>query len=312
MSERTPDGDLSRRSLLRGMGGLGATGLVGSLVGCSQVTDRRYEAAPVALEDADEREQRLFDAGTWEVTKRPEALGLDVEATLVNHFAAYRGPERIESRDVEFFGKETTAKAFAGAPGEDTFVVFEVARVIHEGDVVFGVRSTSQDAEGRPMQPLSNHNIDWEQVEEDLENATRPDSIPDPVDMCDGLRYVAITKPKNNGNTWTASPDTKVGGQPAIEITAHARTKVNHALAAEFNCPTPDKSFCHYEWSYREEGSGATWKQAGTGQIATFALPEKRSICNPTTYRIRVKAFDSDGNHESTDKITYTISVSGC
>jgi hypothetical protein len=109
MSERTPDGDLSRRSLLRGMGGLGATGLVGSLVGCSQVTDRRYEAAPVALEDADEREQRLFDAGTWEVTKRPEALGLDVEATLVNHFAAYRGPERIESRDVEFFGKETTA-----------------------------------------------------------------------------------------------------------------------------------------------------------------------------------------------------------
>jgi hypothetical protein len=368
MSEHAPDGDLSRRGFLRGMGALGATGLVASLVGCSALTDRRYEAAPVALENADEREHRLFDAGTWEVTRSAETLGLDVEATLVNHFTAYRGPEanlgfaampavqeggqnlnplasrpleelvasetarslldrvgvdggdgelewhrgpeHVESRDLEFFGKETTAKAFAGAPGEDTFVVFEVARVIREGDVVFGVRSKNRDAEGQPMQPLSNHKIDWGKVEEDVEEATRPDRVPDVPDRCEGLRYVAITKPKKNA--YLANPKTTVrGGKPAVELTAHARTRVNRSRAAEFNCNPSEKGFCHYKWSYREAGGGGNWRPAGTGQIVTFPLVDKNTTGGFTKYEIRVKAFDSDGNHRSTDTITVRIQAIG-
>jgi len=363
MSERIGDGDCTRRSFLRGVSALGTTGLVGSLVGCSEMADRHYEAVPVELENADEREYRLYDSGSWEVTKSRETLGLDVEATLVNHFTTYRGPEanlgfaatpaveeggqtlnpladrpleelvdsetsrslldrvgvdgdegelewhrgpeRIESRDVEFFGKETTAQAFAGGPGEDTFVVFEIARVIHEGDVVFGVHSTSQNAEGKPMQPLSNHNINWEDVEEDLENGTRTDQLPAPeqVDLCDGLRYVAITKPNDNARLYR--PKTTARNNPAIELTAHARTKVNQSRAAEFNCSPPEKGFCHYKWSYREAESGGSWISAGTGQIVTFPLVQKD--VRGTKYELRVKAFDVDGNHKSTDKITITV-----
>lgn len=365
MSDRGPDGDWTRRSFLRGVGALGATGLVASLVGCSEMTDRHYEAAPVGLENADERGYRLFDSGTWEVTESREKFGLEIEATLVNQFTAYRGPEAdlgfaaipaveeggkirnpladrplqdlvdsetarslfdrlaigsqdsqlewqrgpegIDSREVEFFGQQTTGKAFVGAPGEDTLVVFEVARVIHQGDVVFGVRSTSQNAEGQPMQPLSNHNIDWEQFKEDIEDATRPDRVPEETDMCEGLRYVSITKP-NDGEVFL-NPLQQIRGQPGVEITAHARTKVNRVRAAEFNCAPTEKGFCHYEWSYREAGTTGNWIPAGTGQIVTIPLVQK--TVSGTKYELRVKAFDSDGNHKSTDTITVRIQVRG-
>jgi len=87
-------GECSRRGVLRAMGAVGATGLVAGMAGCGGLTSRRYEAAPVALgEEAGHLGYLLHDAGTWERTENAERLGLEVDATLVNQYAAYRSRE---------------------------------------------------------------------------------------------------------------------------------------------------------------------------------------------------------------------------
>jgi hypothetical protein len=83
----------SRRSLLQTLGAVGAAGAVG-LAGCSEVAAREYEAAPVAL--AAEAEADGFhatDAGSWEETRSAETLGMEVDATLKNHYATYAGAD---------------------------------------------------------------------------------------------------------------------------------------------------------------------------------------------------------------------------
>jgi len=84
----------SRRGVLRAMAAVGATGVAG-LAGCGGATSRRYEADPVALgEDAGHLGYLLQDAGTWERTESAETIGLEMDATLVNQYAAYRNRER--------------------------------------------------------------------------------------------------------------------------------------------------------------------------------------------------------------------------
>jgi len=86
--------EYSRRRVLRAIGAVGAAGAAG-LAGCGGVTSRRYEAEPIALgEGAGRLGYQLHDAGTWERTESAETLGLEVDATLVNQYAAYRGRER--------------------------------------------------------------------------------------------------------------------------------------------------------------------------------------------------------------------------
>jgi hypothetical protein len=81
----------SRRSLLKTLGAVGAAGAVG-LAGCSEVAAREYEAAPVALAaEAESEGFHAIDAGSWEETRSAEALGMEVDATLTNHYAAYGG-----------------------------------------------------------------------------------------------------------------------------------------------------------------------------------------------------------------------------
>ncbi|PSQ56139.1 MAG: hypothetical protein BRD23_09805 [Halobacteriales archaeon SW_9_67_25] len=178
-------------------------------------------------------------------------------------------------------------------------MIFEVARVIHEGDVVFGVRSTNQNAEGQPTQPLSNHNIDWGQVEDDIEDANRPERVPEVPDPCEGQRYVAITKPNNNELISRPIAETS---PPTVGVTAHAKTKLNPGYTT---CSPPEKGYCHYQWSYREAESGGNWASYGYGQIVT--IPLEQNVVDGTQYELRVEAFDSGGNHKSTDKITVTI-----
>jgi hypothetical protein len=84
------DGGMRRRDVLRATAAAGATAVVG-IAGCSEVTSRQYEAAPIGLDEgADEMGYSLRDKGTEEVTQSQEAWSLDVEATLVNRFSAYR------------------------------------------------------------------------------------------------------------------------------------------------------------------------------------------------------------------------------
>jgi hypothetical protein len=84
-------GGTSRRSLLQTLGAVGAAGAVG-LAGCSEVAAREYEAAPVALDAAaEERGFHAVDAGSWEETRSAEAVGMEVDATLKNQYAAYGG-----------------------------------------------------------------------------------------------------------------------------------------------------------------------------------------------------------------------------
>ncbi|WP_254822627.1 DUF6517 family protein [Haloglomus halophilum] len=86
-------GGTSRRSVLKTLGAAGAAGAVG-LAGCSEVAAREYEAAPVALAaEAESEGFHAVDAGSWEETRSAEALGMEVDATLTNQYAAYGGQD---------------------------------------------------------------------------------------------------------------------------------------------------------------------------------------------------------------------------
>lgn len=88
------DSELSRRGFVSGVGSALAAGLTVGLAGCQQQTNQSFEAAPVALGgEANHLGYQLEDAGTWERTEVAETLGLDIDATLVNRYAAYRSRE---------------------------------------------------------------------------------------------------------------------------------------------------------------------------------------------------------------------------
>lgn len=144
MTDLTDSDGTSRRGFLRAMSAVGATGVVGTVAGCGSPASRRYEAAPIALDEAAGKlGYHLDDAGTWERTESAEALGMEMDATLVNKYTAYRSRETnlgfVATPAVEEAGR--TLNPLADRPladiidSEEARSLLEQVDVGQEGDV---------------------------------------------------------------------------------------------------------------------------------------------------------------------------------
>jgi hypothetical protein len=381
---------LSRRDLLNATKAAGAGAIITGVAGCSGLTSRRYEAAPVGLgENASDLGYGLQRADSTEISTQEAALGIDLEATLVNHYAAYHGPEAtfalaalpavaeggqtlnpladmplaelptaeqatpllrqvdlaqsgsvdweqgsevLGRREVSLLDQSTEGAALVGRTSEQEALLLHLARVEHEGDIVFGVqadvRDLAADSEGssgesRATQPLSgdggvfpSETIErrWERFDDALDHGRRIDPPPleVPVERCStcSVEGVTITRPEDGDYGLGLTPEeyswVSIGSNtPYVDITAAARV--------DGSCNVT------LQWHYRRTTSGGTrftcntplntWIRAGTGVTPTIRLPQCRA--SGTTYDIRVQVVDSNGTVLASDTISYTAKIYG-
>lgn len=377
---------LSRRDLLNATKAAGAGAIITGVAGCSGLTSRRYEAAPVGLgENASGIGYSLQRADSTEISTQEAAFGIDLEATLLNHYAAYRGPETtfalaalpaieeggqtlnpladrdlgalptadqaspllhqvdigqgdsidwaqrpevVGRREVSLLDRSTEGVALVGRTGDDEAVLLHLARVQHEGDVVFGLQAdvrelAAEDESDAPAQPLSGEGgvFDgvtvenrWAEFDNTLDHGRRidPADFDISTETCSNctINGVTITRPGPNQDALAQSANdydwVSVGanGAPYVELTA--------AVEVDGDCSV------RLEWDYRTSNANGnyscgvpnnTWVQAGTGLTPTIRLPQCSS--GGTTYDVRVQAVDSSGTVLASDTISYYVFVIG-
>lgn len=209
-------------------------------------------------------------------------------------------------------GEVAEMVSLVGRTDDDTVVLAHVARVVHDGDVVFAV-----DARGRP---LGDHELlvgegvdavyprpaqaawgDWfVGVCGDVARVEHEPFSP-------GVASVAIAHPPSGEALTDPGGRLSVSGrvvETGVEDRPFARLHPRMRATGDFDRLT---------WAVRRRHPDADpgeWVEAGRGECTHLRLTDQR--CGPTTYDVRVSARDASGTTLTSAVRTVTVDLWGC
>ena len=230
-------------------------------------------------------------------------------AAEYERFAANRGAAKPR-----LLGESAEMVSLIGRTEEETVVLAQVSRVVHEGDVVFAVSARGRALDGRDVL-LGDEDAVYPMAAQpswgDWHVGVCRDVVRAPHGpLCGDGPTVAIEHPVD-GEVVTGPAGATQHGGGTVETGIDERP---YALVR----PRASASRCvdHLEWAYRVTGEAACgrepgrWYPMGGGEATRVKLHD--CGCGTTTYELRVRAVDEDGAGLATAVTAVGVDLWGC